>query len=539
MFACCRATKRLCWGKLLYIHLVHARSLSGADAVNALRPFYFAVHPDFFGQHPREREVNENSLKRLNGYLENIQKPGLGSHKPAQLTFYVRGTVQNPENDQASSRESGFRTVSFTLDSRDLLSTVLGILNSCSLSTDHVQSSSDRVGSTKTATSSFYRPIKWDKTFYSFTGYKDPEKELEQAQKTETTINSWIQSNQEVAQKKLNNSIPLREELERLKTELSDKLQLSNVRERVLHSGQTTPMGIKSLKGAVAKKKHGGVLSRPMFVIFLLSDFNENNLWIWQRSWGIAHRCGQLHSLGRLIKHNCESLKMAKGHTVIFTDRTGMSAAGHVMLGTMDVHHHWTKLFERLPSYYVLQGKLLQLQDRISHVLGGIDIVHIEELQPLLTMEEYYSVLDAFCKKLLNRRVPIHPRSLRGLQMILENDHYVPRLHEMGHFIIPTVCDPPSLQWFLLAHAPKAREKLKKKEELKSKEQELTDACKDSASLSRLYKEPSVSCEQMISCCQRLIEEPQPSLVGMHLCVSHYYSVLQDGDLCIPWNWKS
>ncbi|XP_056376095.1 T-cell activation inhibitor, mitochondrial isoform X2 [Hyla sarda] len=357
------------------------------------------------------------------------------------------------------------------------------------MSTDHVRSATDSVGSTKTATSSFYRPIKWDKTFYSFTGYKDPEEELEQAQKAEITIISWIQSNHKVAQKKLNNSIPLREELERLKKELSDELQLSNVR--------------------------------------------------WQRSWGIAHRCSQLHSLGRLIKHDCESLKMAKGHTVIFTDQTGMSAAGHLMLGTMDVHYHWTKLFEMLPSYYVLQRKLLQLQDRISHLLGGIEIVHIEELQPLLTMEEHYTVLDSFCKKLLDRRVPIHPRSLRGLQMILENDRFVPRLHEMGYFIIPVLCDPPSLHWFLLTHAQKAREKLKRKDELKIKEQELTKACKDSASLSRLYKEPSVSCEQMINCCHRLIEEPLPNLMGMHLCVSHYYSVLQDGDLCIPWNWKS
>ncbi|XP_075683272.1 T-cell activation inhibitor, mitochondrial isoform X2 [Rhinoderma darwinii] len=488
MFACCRATKRFFWGKLLYLHLVQTRSLSGPDAVNALRPFYFAVHPDFFGQHPREREVNENSLKRLNGYLENLQKPGHRSHKPAQLTFYVRETVQNSENDQESTREAGFRTVSFTLDTRDLLSTVLGILNSCSLSTDHVQSLSDSVRSASRATSSFYRPIKWDKTFYSFTGYKDPEEELAQAQKTEITIISWIQSNKEVALKKLNNSLPLREELERLKTELSEKLQLSNVR--------------------------------------------------WQRSWGIAHRCGQLHSLGRLVKQNCVSLKMAKGHTVIFTDQTGVSAAGHVMLGTMDVHHHWTKLFESLPSYYLLQRKLLQLQDRISHLLGGIEIVHIEELQPLLTLEEHYSVLDAFCKKLLNRRMPIHPRSLCGLQMILENDNFVPRLHEMGHFIIPAVCDLPSLQWFLLAHAQNAREKLKRKEELKVEEKELTKTCQDSASLSRLYKEPGVSCAQMIDCCRRLIKEPLPNLNGMHLCVSHYYSVMQDGDLCIPWNWK-
>ncbi|XP_077347597.1 T-cell activation inhibitor, mitochondrial [Lithobates pipiens] len=488
MFGGCTATKRLCWGKMLFAYLLQTRNLSGADAVNALRPFYFAVHPDFFGQHPREREVNENSLKRLNGYLENLQKPGHLSHKPAQLTFYVRETEPTSENDQESSKIPGFRTVSFTLDSRDMLSTVLGILNSCSLSTDHVQCSVKGTASPRKGATTFYRPIKWDKSYYAFTGFKDPEEEMAQAHRAEMTIIPWLESNREVALKKLQDSISLREELERLKKDLSDRLQLSDVR--------------------------------------------------WQRSWGIAHRCGQLHSLSRLTQQSSESLKMAKGRIVIFTDRTGMNAAGHVMLGTTDVHHHWTRLFESIPSYYLLQRKVLHLQDRVSHLLGGIEIVHIEEMQPLLSMEEYCSALDAFCNKLLKRRVPIHPRSLRGLQMILENDRFVPRLHEMGHFSIPSVCDPASLQWFLVTHAQKARDNLKRKEELKFVEQELTKACKDRASLSRLYKEPSVSSKQMIDCCRRLIEEPLPSLDGMHLCVSHYFSILQDGDLCIPWNWK-
>lgn len=47
---------------------VQQRTLSGADAVNALRPFYFAVHPDFFCQYPRERvgllSVLTHKLKR-------------------------------------------------------------------------------------------------------------------------------------------------------------------------------------------------------------------------------------------------------------------------------------------------------------------------------------------------------------------------------------------------------------------------------------------------------------------------------------------
>ncbi|CAI5788378.1 Uncharacterized protein PODLI_1B027604 [Podarcis lilfordi] len=491
MFCRWGTVRRLCLNKLPLQHVIQARALSGADAVNALRPFYFAVHPDFFGQHPREREINENSLKRLNGYLENLQKPGFRSLKPTRLTFYVREKEQNPSNVQEPFGSSGFRAVSFTLRTRDLLSTVLDILNSCNLSTDHVQILNGKVAtpSNQSAERIFHRPIKWDKTYYSFTGFKDPEEELEQAQRMETTLSSWLDSNEQSAEKKLKNSLPLRKELDRLKGELSHQLQLSDIR--------------------------------------------------WQRSWGIAHRCSQLHSLSRLAQQSPEALRNAKGRTVIFTDRSGMSATGHVMLGTMDVHHHWTKIFERLPSYSALQKKVLLLEDRISHILGGIQVGYIEELQPMLMLEEYYSVLDSFYNRVRNSRLPFHPHSLRGLQMILESDRYAPYLHELGHFIIPTTCDPAALQWFMITKAQQAREKLKRKEESMVLEKKLIKASAEKFRLQRLYKEPSVSCVQMIHSCNRLLEgESLPNLQGMHLCISHFYSVMQDGDLCIPWNWK-
>lgn len=100
MFCHLRPMRRLCLGKIFPYWFLCSRALSGAEAVNALRPFYFAVHPDFFGQHPREREVNENSLKRLSAYLENLQKPGSKSLKPTQLMFYVRETDQNSSEGQ-------------------------------------------------------------------------------------------------------------------------------------------------------------------------------------------------------------------------------------------------------------------------------------------------------------------------------------------------------------------------------------------------------------------------------------------------------
>lgn len=43
------------------------------------------------------QEVNENSLKRLNGYLDNLQKPGPRSVQPMKLTFYVRDTKDSSD----------------------------------------------------------------------------------------------------------------------------------------------------------------------------------------------------------------------------------------------------------------------------------------------------------------------------------------------------------------------------------------------------------------------------------------------------------
>ncbi|XP_058144629.1 T-cell activation inhibitor, mitochondrial isoform X2 [Dasypus novemcinctus] len=514
MFCHLRPMRRFYLEKVFPHWFLSSRALSGAEAVNALRPFYFVVHPDFFGQHPREREVNENSLKRLSVYLENLQKPGFRSLKPTQLTFYIRETDQNSSDGQEPFSTTGFRTVKFTLHTRDLLSTVLDILNSCSLSTEHIQNLNINVHSQplKEAKRISDRPIKWSKSYYSFTGFKDPEEDLEQVSRMETTLISWLDNNERSALKKLKNSLPLRKELSRLKDELLRQLQLSDIR--------------------------------------------------WQRSWGVAHRCSQLHSLGRLAQQNLDILKNAKGLLSLqgallacgapqcrrhpcMTQHSLRASALSVDQLIPRVRRPWFEpwtsymLFERLPSYFDLQKKLMLLEDQISYLLGGIQVVYIEELQPVLTLEEYYSLLDVFYNRLLKSRIPFHPRSLRGLQMILNSDRYAPSLHDLGHFNIPTLCDPANLQWFILTKAQQARENMKRKEELKVLENELIQASTKKFSLEKLYKEPGVSSVQMVDCCKRLLELSLPYLQGMHLCVSHFYSVMQDGDLCIPWNWKN
>ncbi|KAJ8415709.1 hypothetical protein AAFF_G00402660 [Aldrovandia affinis] len=481
-----RWTRRTC-SRPVAVQFFQKRALSGADAITALRPFYFAVHPDFFGQHPREREVNENSLKRLNGYLENLQKPGVRSLKPTKLTFYVRETREKRDE----ILPSGFRAVSFTLSTKDVLSTVLDVLRSCSLSVEHMQgleSGGEPGGRPPGAGGAFYRPIRWDKTYYAFTGYRDPEQELEQAKRVEPTLSMWLRNNEAEATEKQRSSLPRREELKRLKTELCKKLGLTDIR--------------------------------------------------WQRSWGVAHRCCQLQSLSRLSRQNPESLHNLRGHILVFTDQSGMNASGHVMLGTMDVHHHWAKLFERLPSYRTLLQQTEWLKERISQLLGGIQVIHIERRGPLVTLEEHYSSLSTFHKRLLPRRPALHPRSLQDLTMTLESDHSSIILHELGHFIVPTACDTHQLHTVLQSQAQEARRRIRRQEQLNAEEQELVGSCSAELSLDGLQKEAGVSTGQMIPCCRRLLEERPAQLQGLRLCVSHFYSVQQDGDLCIPWDWK-
>lgn len=103
------------------------RYLSSSEVSVALRPFYFAVHPDLFQQHPKERDTNENSLKQLNGYIETLMhsKPVL----PSKVKFFLR-------KQQSTDRQ--FKAVSISLAQKDIRVAIQTILASCSLSTKYV-----------------------------------------------------------------------------------------------------------------------------------------------------------------------------------------------------------------------------------------------------------------------------------------------------------------------------------------------------------------------------------------------------------------
>lgn len=71
-------------------------------------------------------------------------------------------------------------------------------------------------------------------------------------------------------------------------------------------------------------------------------------------------------------------------------------------------------------------------------------------------------------------------------------------------------------------------------------EKSLHKACIKVLQLMDLTKDDNVTPELMIKCCERLIEyrNELQYLNGTHVNITTYYSVLSDGVICIPWNWK-
>jgi hypothetical protein len=72
-------------------------------------------------------------------------------------------------------------------------------------------------------------------------------------------------------------------------------------------------------------------------------------------------------------------------------------------------------------------------------------------------------------------------------------------------------------------------------------ERDLHQRCVEEFELAALQKDDNITPDLMIECCDRLLRHKSvlsPSLKGVHLWVTNYYSVLSDGEMCVPWNWK-
>ncbi|KAK3707404.1 hypothetical protein RRG08_034461 [Elysia crispata] len=460
-----------------------ANKFTAQDASVALRPFFFIVHPDLFGQHPIERAVNENSLKCLNEFLTSPS----ALEQPQQLVFYIRATN--------SFGEERLREVKIKLTTSDLRSTVMKILNCFGLSDAHVpQESYNDYQNTN-------RPIDWHPSFYTAMNRENdhsrPNKMII------VTLRSWLRMN-----------------IERSRSHQEGMRYIQDDIARLLHKFQTD-LGLQAIR--------------------------------FDSDWGIQHFRGCLMSFDRLFKTHTQFLKhVLKGKTLVFSNCTGVSRLGEVVLSSEDVPQAWITMLKSVHAYEAVLTRLPTMESKLSDLLRKAQVVRREKRLGHIMAEDYELLLNRVLNSLRRCQDYVHAtfgeKDLSHLQVRIEGESNPLMLSSFGQFLIPASVPGTMVVDFISENMHQAELILREITGLLAHEEKSRLEALHCLSLSELQKDESVTPAQMISCCLRLIEESwrllDPltstggvSLQGSKLRVSHYYSVMQDGLICIPWDW--
>ena len=268
------------------------RNLSQKQISTALRPFYFLVHPDLLTKYPKERAVNETSLKSLTSYLstllDNQQSP-----LPINATFYLK-----PRNPKLKS----LKMVRIQLkDSTNIRKSILSILQGCDLPTSYVdsipESKSDTLNVQNQAQTSWYDVAEEEVLFSSRKG------KLHATDINQPLI-TWLAKNVELARTRLSSSEPIRLLIERRKDEICEMLDLDDI------------------------------------------------LWDSDSGWETKHRAGTLASFHNMCEHHFDALNdILRGKVVVFANQmSGTSLDGKIVLYSGEVSYNWQQIIKRVPE---------------------------------------------------------------------------------------------------------------------------------------------------------------------------------------------
>ncbi|PSN38453.1 hypothetical protein C0J52_15624 [Blattella germanica] len=221
----------------------------------------------------------------------------------------------------------------------------------------------------------------------------------------------------------------------------------------------------------------------------------------WDCGWNVSHFRGCLTSFQALARHHPNLMHSLQGRKLIFANDTGVNLDGNIMLNSGELLKNVRKqdaaLF-RIPAF----------EKAVSRVLRDIKIVR-RKFQPKVMAKHYENQLRRLTTSLSDHQGRMGypkdwPTSLSEYELVVETEAGPLMLSPTGQFIVPSSCPA-----FLL--------------------------------LAALQKDDNITPDLMIECCDRLLKHKAqlfPSLKGVHLWVTTYYSILSDGEVCVPWNWK-
>ncbi|XP_078036458.1 T-cell activation inhibitor, mitochondrial isoform X1 [Augochlora pura] len=476
------------------------RALSTGEVSTALRPFYFTVHPDLFGQYPTQRTVNENSLKQLSSIIECLQQ-----HRPIRpttLPFYLRS------KDEKEVKAGKFTLVQIQLKERDLRQTILSILKTCDLPTTFVDKIEEQKQAKENAN---YKSKFWQRKGYAGENIDFSELEddpiyasilMKRKINTEPdTLKAYLDKHINEVHVKLEACRPMREEVQKLEKILCSKLGLKNI--------------------------------------------------IWDCGWNIAHYRGCLLAFKALVEHHPEPMEVLKDRTLVFANDTGISLEGSVMLNSGEIRHNWLDLIKNVQKHDVVLLRLPAFEKAVSQVLLDIKVGRrvlymCRKFMPKVMVSQYEQQLRQLTTTLSDyrgrRNYPkVWPASLSTYEIVIEAEAGPLMLSPTGQFIVPSSCPSFLLVNFITENLEEATKRLHHYNNIKHVERKLHDTAIKELGLINLNKDDSITPDLMIQCCERLLLHKgvlAPLLEGVMLWVTHYYSVMSDGVLCIPWDWK-
>ncbi|CAH3027700.1 unnamed protein product [Porites evermanni] len=465
-----------------------SRHLSSAQTKAALKPFYFAVHPDLFGQYPIQRSINEDSLKKLNSYLEDLQKKK--PVNPTHLMFYLK-------NDTATALEEGseiFKTVRVSLFSRDVYFTISHILKTCGMMEDLVTLHQNNRDSKLSVALPYDAPNHWLHVYQQFSDRQSPVDLAQLQRNSRSTLKDFLVQNIKNAKEKQESSKPLLKE------------------NALLSEAICKELGLKQLESA--------------------------------NGWSYSSHHGCLKNFLRLCYTKQSELQRLNGRTVVFTDWTGIDPHGRVMLNIRDTPQFWLSLLSSLEDYDVLVSQVPTWQRRLSSLLGDMKIVFDQE-SPSVSVTEYlsylYRIVSSMRRELLgsvDMSTCFQPREFKDFAIRILSPADSLSLSLGGEFRIPPSIPSELIVDFLVKNKQKSLELQEENERNLVIQDKAIKECQEKLQLECLLKDPSVSPLQMSDCCERLSRQDNPDLSGANLTVSRYYHVNEDGHISIPWNWK-
>ncbi|KAK6632343.1 hypothetical protein RUM44_007384 [Polyplax serrata] len=472
------------------------RSLSSTEVSTALRPFYFSVHPDLFGQFPEERSINENSLKQLSSYLESVQQNRVA--KPLTLKFYLRPNTTKTEVRAIKVLKS----INIHLRDRSLRKIVVSILKTCDLPTTYVDKVSPKSDVRQKQfhendINNIYNNLSKQETdfFEDDPIFSDILKRIKKKAKDDNHLSDWLSKNYTTAQGYLQAFEPIRNEIEKLRTNLCDKLKLKRIK--------------------------------------------------WDCGWSISHFKGSLQSLDILLKHHPEDMKSLNGKTLIFGNETGVNLDGDVMLNCGEVRNNWLEVIKNIHRQETVIVKLPQFEKAVSRVLKDIKVVH-RKFQPKVTAEKYENQLRRLITSLGDYRgrygYPRQwPEKLDKYELVVETEAGPLMVSPTGQIIVPSSCPASILVNFISDNLEEAGRLLEEYKSNKYVEKDVHSKVVSEFQLLNLRKDDNITPSLMISCCNRLLDHKdclRPLLKNSSLFITSYFSLLSDGQMCIPWNWQ-